>query len=139
MQAVNSILRGYTLEQAKQLYCVGQFAINGESLADIQRRGSKTLNALFNLIDIGLNGTETRSKFLDASIEKVTEFQVENDSFYSETFKIVSPAEISKYSIDKLEGFPKGSYIADLHGNRKTVFKGGEKFKVMISKKCESN
>lgn len=139
MQAVNSILRGYTLEQAKQLYCVGQFAINGESLADIQRRGSKTLNALFNLIDIGLNGTETRSKFLNASIEKVTEFQVENDSFYSETFKIVSPAEISKYSIDKLEGFPKGSYIADLQGNRKTVFKGGEKFKVMISKKCESD
>ena len=139
MQAINSILRGYTLEQAKELYCVGQFAINGESFEDIQRRGNKTLNALFSLIDIGLNGTETRSKFLNVTIEKATEFKEENEDFYSQTFKIVSSAEISKYSVDKLEDLPKGSYVADSQGNRKTVFKGGEKFKIMISKKFDSD
>ena len=36
MQAVNCVLRGYTLEQAKQLYSPGQFAINGENIEDIK-------------------------------------------------------------------------------------------------------
>ena len=37
MQAINAILRGYTLEQAKSLYTPGQFAIDGESLVDLQK------------------------------------------------------------------------------------------------------
>ena len=64
MQAVNSVLRGYTLDQAKQLYSVGQFAINGENFTDVQRRGQKTLTAMYSLIDIGLNGKETRKDCL---------------------------------------------------------------------------
>jgi len=138
MQAINSILRGYTLEQARKLYCVGQFAINGEKIEDIQRRGNKTLNALFNLIDIGLNGTETRKQFLNASIKKVTELRDENDGFYSQTFKVVSQSEISKYVVDKLENLPAGSFVADLQGNEKHIFNGGEEFKIMISKKFET-
>ena len=138
MQAINSILRGYTLEQARELYCVGQFAINGEKIEDIQRRGNKTLNALFNLIDIGLNGTETRKQFLNASIKKVTELRDENDGFYSQTFKVVSQSEISKYVVDKLENLPAGSFVADLQGNEKHIFNGGEEFKIMISKKFET-
>ncbi len=138
MQAINSILRGYTLEQARELYCVGQFAINGEKIEDIQRRGNKTLNALFNLIDIGLNGTETRKQFLNASIKKVTELRDENDDFYSQTFKVVSQSEISKYVIDKLENLPAGSFVADIQGNEKHIFNGGEEFKIMISKKFET-
>lgn len=138
MQAINSILRGYTLEQARELYCVGQFAINGEKIEDIQRRGNKTLNALFNLIDIGLNGTETRKQFLNASIKKVTELRDENDDFYSQTFKVVSQSEISKYVVDKLENLPAGSFVADLQGNEKHIFNGGEEFKIMISKKFET-
>ena len=138
MQAINSILRGYTLEQARELYCVGQFAINGEKIEDIQRRGNKTLNALFNLIDIGLNGTETRKQFLNASIKKVTELRDENDGFYSQTFKVVSQSEISKYDVDKLENLPAGSFVADIQGNEKHIFNGGEEFKIMISKKFET-
>lgn len=138
MQAINSILRGYTLEQARELYCVGQFAINGEKIEDIQRRGNKTLNALFNLIDIGLNETETRKQFLNASIKKVTELRDENAGFYSQTFKVVSQSEISKYAVDKLENLPAGSFVADLQGNEKHIFNGGEEFKIMISKKFET-
>ena len=69
MQAINAILRGYTIEQAKELYCVGQFAINGENLSDIQRRGEKTLDAMLNLMDIGLNGKETRKDFLNIVVK----------------------------------------------------------------------
>lgn len=139
MQAINSILRGYTLEQARELYCVGQFAINGESLEDVQRRGNKTLNALLNLINIGLNGTETRDQLLKVSIEKTAEFKEENNDYYSQTFKIVSAAEVSKYNIEKLENLPAGSYVADLQGNKKQIFNGGEEFKIMISKKSEDD
>ena len=139
MQAINSILRGYTLEQARELYCVGQFAINGESLEDVQRRGNKTLNALLNLINIGLNGTETRDQLLKVSIEKTAEFKDENNDYYSQTFKIVSATEVSKYNIEKLENLPAGSYVADLQGNKKQIFNGGEEFKIMISKKSEDD
>lgn len=134
MQAINAILRGHTLEQAKELYCVGQFAINGENYDDIQRRGNKTLNALFNLIDIGLNGTETRSQFLNISVTPTSDLVDENKEYYSQTFSITSSAELLNYKIDKLEGLPKNSYIADVKGNAKDTFNNGEGFKVMISK-----
>lgn len=134
MQALNSILRGYTLEQVKELYCVGQFGINGASYEDVQRRGTKTLNALVKLVDIGLNGKETRKSFLDISVEKASELVDENEKFYSQTFKVKSSAEVSTYTIDKLTNLPKGSYVADLQGNKKENFNGGESFKVMISK-----
>ena len=139
MQAINAILRGYTLEQAKELYCVGQFAINGESYEDIQRRGEKTLNALFNLIDIGLNGTETRNQYLDIFINKESEFQMENDNYYSQSFSITSSAEISNYRIEKIDGLPSGSYIADIDGNAKDIFNGEEGFKIMIKKEDLKN
>ena len=132
MQAINSILRGYSLEQARELYSVGQFAINGESYEDIQRRGNKTLNTMFNLIDIGLNGTETREQFLQISIIQETDFIKENDEYYSQTFSIQSASEISEYKIENIENLPGGAIVTDESGNQKQCFSGGEKFKVII-------
>ena len=132
MQAINAILRGYSLEQAKELYTPGQFAINGESIEDIQRRGSKTLNAMYNLIDIGLNGTETREQLLSASIEETSELQEESKELLSQTFKVQSQSDISKYEINELRNLPEGSFVADLAGNQKQIFEGGELFKIMI-------
>ncbi len=134
MQAINSILRGYTLAQAKELYSVGKFPINGENLGDIQRRGEKTLNAMFNLIDIGLNGTETRNQFLNISIKSTSESKEDSNNFYSQTFIVESASEISEYIIDKIEGLPQGSYVSDESGKEKQSFRGGEKFKIMIPK-----
>lgn len=132
MQAINCVLRGYTLEETKTLYSPGQFAINGENYDDIQRRGTKTLNAMYNLIDIGLNGNEKRSQLLNISIKSVTEFQKENDDFYSQTFSVQSISEISEYSVSKIENLPDGSYVADTNGNKKQDFRSGENFKIMI-------
>lgn len=132
MQAVNCVLRGYTLEQAKELYSPGKFAINGEKLEDIQRRGTKTLNTMFNLIDIGLNGSEKRDQLLNISIKTITDLKKDNNNFYSQTFAIQSSSAISEYSVNKIENYPEGSYIADVNGNKKQNFKSGENFKVMI-------
>ena len=134
MQAVNSVLRGYTLEQAKQLYSVGQFAINGENYADIQRRGTKTLNAMFSLINTGLNGTETRKNLEGISVKNKTDFVKENENYYSQSFKVTSNSSISGYTIHETEGLPNSAYIADAKGNKKTSFNSGEYFKVMVPK-----
>lgn len=134
MQAINAILRGHTIEQAKELYCVGKFAINNESLEDIQRRGTKTLNAMYKLMDIGLNGKETRSQFLNLSIKQVDGFKKENEKFYSQTFEVQSTAEIAEFEVNKLEGLPEGSFITDIKGNKKQIFIGNENFKVVIPK-----
>ncbi len=134
MQAINAILRGYTLDKAQELYRVGQFSLNGEKLEDIQRRGKKTLSAMYNLMNIGLNGTETRNQLLNISIKSVSNFQKENENFYSQTFTVSSTSEISEFHIDKLENLPENTYVTDEKGNKKQDFKGGEKFKIMIPK-----
>lgn len=134
MQAINAILRGHTIEQAKELYSVGKFAINNESFEDIQRRGTKTLDLMFKLMDIGLNGKETRADFLHISIKQADEFKKENDKFYSQTFKVQSSAEIAEFEIKQLEGLPEGSFITDLEGNKKQIFKGMGSFKINVPK-----
>lgn len=135
MQAVNCVLRGYTLDQAKELYSPGKFAINGESLEDIQRRGTKTLNAMFNLINIGLNGTETRAQLQSLSVESINDLVAENEIYYSQTFQVKSGSSINNYTITKLENLPNGTYSCDVNGNKKSQFGGNEKFKIMIPKK----
>ena len=139
MQAINAILRGYSLEQAQELYSPGKFAINGENIGDIQRRGEKTLNVMYSLINIGLNGTETRNQFLNISLEKKSEFQEENQEFYSQLFAIQSSSEILQYSIESIENLPEGSYVVDIQGNQKEVFNNTENFKIMIPKNCNQN
>ena len=134
MQAVNSVLRGYSLEQAKQLYSVGQFAINGENYADIQRRGTKTLNAMFSLINTGLNGTENRKSLVGISVTNTTDFIKENENYYSQSFKVTSNSAISGYEIQNVEGLPSSAFIADAKGNKKTSFNSSDNFKVMIPK-----
>lgn len=132
MQAVNCVLRGYTLEQTKSLYSPGQFAINGENLQDIQRRGNKTLNVMFKLIDIGLNGSEKREGLSEITIDSETDFVKDNNGFYSKMFKVRSVGKLLKYEVNDLKNFPEGTFIADINGNKKTIFQEGENFKVMI-------
>lgn len=132
MQAINAILRGYSIEQAKELYLPGKFAINGENFDDVQRRGNKTLDAMFKLMDIGLNGNETRNKFLQISIQQTNEIKKENDDYYSITLKVQSSAQISEFYVNSIENLPKGSYVSDKNGKSKERFNGSEKFKIMI-------
>ena len=132
MQAINAILRGYTIDEARSLYSPGKFAINGENFEDVQRRGYKTLDLMFKLMDIGLNGKETRKEFLNISIKNSTQLIKENDNYYSQTFQVQSSAEIVEFRVEKMENLPEGSYISDEKGNKKENFKGNEKFKVHI-------
>ena len=132
MQAVNCVLRGYSLEKAKELYSPGQFAINGENYNDVKRRGEKTLNAMYSLINIGLNGKETRNDLLAIKITNVSGLSKENENYYSLTYKVISSSAIKGYNVDKMEKLPNGAYVADSNGNKKSSFSSGENFKIFI-------
>ena len=54
-----AILRGNSIEEIRQQYRAGTTKVENESLEDIQRRGTKVIDAICKLIDIGYNGSET--------------------------------------------------------------------------------
>lgn len=94
--------------------------------------GEKILKAMFEIIEKGKNGNKL-NKDATISINSKGEF-VENENYYYQEFIVTADANISEYSIDSIENFPSGSYIADTNGNKKEKFLAGEKFRVMIPK-----
>ena len=58
-QAAYWIIRGYKLEDINTYFRPGDTPINGQKLEDIQRRGKKVIEAIYRLVDLGYNGTQT--------------------------------------------------------------------------------
>lgn len=134
-QASYCIIKGTRLEDVYKYYRAGQVSIEGESLEEIQRRGQKVVDAIYHLVDIGYNGTETPIYNDLININKSGEFaQDSNREYYSQKYTITSSTSISGYIIEDIEGFPEGSYVASINGKSKTTFAEGEQFKIMIPK-----
>lgn len=135
-QAGYWIIRGYKLEDIYTYFRPGETSINGQNLEDIQRRGKKVIDAIYHLVDLGYNGTETPKTNGLIKINKLGDFiQDENNDYYSQKYTVSSSTSMSGYVIKGITNFPEGSYISDLNGNGKKTFASGEKFKVMIPKK----
>jgi len=134
-QAGYWILRGRSLEQLDGYFRAGQTVIAGQKLEDIQRRGQKVVNAIYNLVYKAYNSTETPANSDIITISKSGGFVLDtNKNYYSQTYSVTSATDMKNYSVTKFSGFPSGSYTADINGNAKTTFSAGEKFKVMIPK-----
>lgn len=135
-QAGYWIIRGYKLEDICTYFRPGETTINGQNLEDIQRRGKKVIDAIYHLVDLGYNGTETPKANGLIKITKLGNFtQDENNDYYSQKYTVTSSTSMSGYTIKSIDGFPEGSYISDINGKNKNTFTSGEKFKVMIPKK----
>lgn len=135
-QAGYWIIRGYKLEDIYTYFRPGDTSINGQNLEDIQRRGKKVIDAIYHLVDLGYNGTETQEVNGLIKINKSGDFiQDENNDYYSQKYTVSSSTSMSGYTIKSISNFPEGSYISDLNGKGKNTFISGEKFKVMIPKK----
>lgn len=134
-QAGYWVIKGGSLDDIYNYYRAGQEVINGENLTDIQRRGQKVINAIYHLVDLGYNGTET-PKYNDLiKVNASGKFsRDENTEYYSQKYIVESTTNITEYTVEKLESFPEGTYIADLNGNEKTTFSADEEFKVMVPK-----
>lgn len=134
-QAGYWVLRGRTLEELDGYFRAGQTVIAGQKLEDIQRRGQKVVNAIYNLVYKAYNSTETPANSNIITISKSGGFVLDtNKNYYSQTYTVTSVTDMHSYSVTKFSGFPSGSYTADLNGNAKATFSAGEKFKVMIPK-----
>ena len=131
-----AILRGNSIEEIRQQYRAGTTKVENESLEDIQRRGTKVIDAICKLIDIGYNGSETikNNNILQISKQSELSKDLNKDGYYSAIFKVNSKVECSQYNVSEITGFPEGTYIADKTGTSKTQFNGNESFKLMIPK-----
>lgn len=134
--AIYAIMRGNTENDIRTLYRPGKDKVEGQSLEDIERRGTKVIEAICKLINIGYNGTETIQSNDILKIEKDSEFLEDslNKNYYSQKLKIKSKVECKEYYIKNISNFPVGTIITDIDGNQKYSFKGGEEFKLMVPK-----
>lgn len=132
-QAGYCIIEGRPLEDIYKYFRPGEEKIEGENLTDIQRRGKKVVDAIYRLVELGYNGTET-PKYNDLiKISKVGECgQDEKSGYFSQKYSVKSSTIMNEYTIESLSDFPLGTYIADLNGTSKTTFSTNEQFKVMI-------
>lgn len=134
-QAAYWVIRGRDLSGIRSYFRAGQTAINGQNLTDIQRRGQKVVDAIYNLVDKAYNGNQTPASSGIVSVNSVNGFSQDSKvEYYSQKYSVSSQTAMGEYTIRNIAGFPNGSYVADLNGNAKTTFSAGEQFKVMIPK-----
>ena len=102
-------------------------------------KGKKVVKAIYNLSEIGKNGTQTMQD-ANLKVQKIGKLSKYDEGLYFQEYKAISDVNISTYSVEKISGFPDGSYIADTTGKGKTSFNADENFRIMIpKKKLDSN
>lgn len=130
-QAAYCIIRKQTLEEVKAYYRGGEDPINNQNLEDIKRRGDKVVNAIYNLVNKAYNGTDTMNKSNITPIGNLK--QDDNNNYYSQEYKISDEKNDSEITINSIQSM-YNAFSTDKDGNKRTSFKGGEIFKIMIPK-----
>lgn len=97
-------------------------------------RGTQIFNAIKAIVNQARYGSETpvTNNILNAS--KVGEFKADGERYYSQEYVVSSNVNVSEYTITSIENFPEGSYVANINGDPRTQFTGGEHFKVVVPK-----
>lgn len=99
--------------------------------------GNKMVEKIKELVDYGLNGTETRKDpVLHITTVKSAGIDDLDSNYISQTFKIDSEINSKDINIYINESqAPSGSKLTDLNNNTKTTFQKGEQFKVLVPRK----
>lgn len=97
-------------------------------------RGNQIVNAIRTIVNKARTGTETPVTNTIIDTNKVGDFKADGNNYYSQEYSVSSNVDVSNYTITSISNFPDGSYVADLSGNARTTFSGGEHFKIMIPK-----
>lgn len=115
------------------VYCVlGQSDIDNYLAEPEDEVAVHMLDKLRELVDIGVNGTETM-KHGTLSLSKKGEL-TESGEFYYQEYSVSSSVKIAQYSITDITGFGDGSFVANTSGEAQNVFIAGEHFRVYIPK-----
>lgn len=96
-------------------------------------KGKKIVNAIYNISQIGKNGTQTMQS-ANLKVNKIKGLTKYNDDWYYQEYNVTSDVNISEYSVQQIKNFPDGAYISDMNGNGKTKFLSGENFRIMMKK-----
>ena len=142
------IINGFPYKSASQLgveddydaYLATKQAVNcvmlGRDVRAVYRgnnsAGNKVVDAIYNLTQIGRNGSQTFST-PNINISRVGEV-VESGNNFIQEFKVNSSIQMSTYDIVATANMPSGSYIADTSGNARTNFSAGNNFELVIPK-----
>ena len=142
------IINGFPYKSASQLgveddydaYLATKQAVNcvmlGRDVRAVYRgnnsSGNKVVDAIYNLTQIGRNGSQTFST-PNINISRVGEV-VESGNNFIQEFKVNSNIQMSNYDIVATANMPSGSYIADTSGNARTNFSAGNNFELVIPK-----
>ena len=94
-------------------------------------KGEKIVDAIEKLTEIGRNGEQKRYD-ANLDINKVKDLTKYNDNYYYQEYELKSDVDIGSYSIESINDFPEGSYVADISGNEKVNFDGNNRFRIMI-------
>ena len=137
-QAIYSVLRKYweNPQRVYDEYRAGETTIAGENLADIQRRGKKVVDAIYNLVKISNDTSITPANSKNINVNKIGNLQKDTkQGYYSQNYSVSSKINMESYTITDKKGFPEGTIITDSKGNVKNTFSKNENFKVLIPEK----
>lgn len=131
-QAAYFVLRKWPLEKVYDYFRGGQDPINEQNLEDINRRGRKVVDAIYNLVNIAYNNSQNMPV---VSIKQSGGLVEEKDGKnYSSSYILEKTSGDISMKVKSIEGAPQGTYVADKNGQQKESFNGGEQLKIMIPK-----
>lgn len=131
-QAAYFVLRKWPLEKVYDYFRGGQDPINEQNLEDINRRGRKVVDAIYNLFNIAYNNSQNMPV---VSIKQSGGLVEEKDGKnYSSSYILEKTSGDISMKVKSIEGAPQGTYVADKNGQQKESFNGGEQLKIMIPK-----
>lgn len=112
----------------------GETEINNQNLDDIQRRGKKVIDAIYNLVNIAFwNEQEVQQ---DPEIVDVGQYEEdENPEYCIKRYQVTDTGIDAEVRITGIEWKSQKLLIVDENENPKTEFKPGDIIKVMIPKK----
>lgn len=99
-------------------------------------RGDKIVKAIYNLANIGLNGTQTPEQ-AQLKIYRSGEIYEQGD-YFIQRFNVSSDVDIASYTITS-STIPNGAIITDSAGNQKTTFTKNESCYLKIPKSSMSS
>lgn len=116
----------------KEKYIVGNREVDGNTVEEIQRRGSKVLDVAQKLYEYGINGKETYlepkiniSENINGKVEKINEVE-----YYTKIYNVSANNNLKSYEI-QISNFPKETKIFNSNNIETTSFKQNS-FKIAI-------
>ncbi len=112
----------------------GETEINNQNLDDIQRRGKKVIDAIYNLVNIAFwNEQEVQQ---DPEIVDIGQYEEdENPEYCIKRYQVTDTGIDAEVRITGIEWKSQKLLIVDENENPKTEFKPGDIIKVMIPQK----